>query len=53
MVAGTSHVPSAIQKPLVFEATEYGVCLLPFYGIQNSHNLDRACRYSLLTVSIA
>ena len=28
MVAGTFHVPSAIQKPLVFEATAHGVCLL-------------------------
>jgi hypothetical protein len=24
MVAGTFHVPSAIQKPLVFEATAHG-----------------------------
>jgi hypothetical protein len=30
MVAGTFHVPSAIQKPLVFEATAHGVCLLLF-----------------------
>ena len=28
MVAGTFHVPSAIQKPSVFEATAHGVCLL-------------------------
>ncbi len=28
VVAGTFHVPSAIQKPLVFEATAHGVCLL-------------------------
>ncbi len=28
MVAGTFHVPSAIQKPLDFEATAHGVCLL-------------------------
>jgi len=28
MVAGTFHVPSATQKPLVFVATAHGVCLL-------------------------
>jgi len=28
MVAGTFHVPSAIQKPSVFEATAHSVCML-------------------------
>ncbi len=28
IVAGTFHVPSAMQKSLVFEATAHGVCLL-------------------------
>ena len=40
MVAGTFHVPSASQKPLVFGATAHGVCLLLFCGIPKNHNLS-------------
>ena len=45
MVAGTFHVPSAIQKPLVFEATAHGVCLFFFCGIPKNHNLSVPCAF--------
>jgi hypothetical protein len=45
MVAGTFHVPSATQKPLVFEAKAHGVRLLLFYGIPKNHNLSAKVRY--------
>ena len=45
MVAGTFHVPSAIQKTLVFVATAHGVCLLLFIALRSRRlNLHRSCR---------
>jgi len=38
MVAGTFHVPSAVQKPLVFEATAHE-CACYFLRIQKNHSL--------------
>jgi hypothetical protein len=48
MVAGTFHVPSVTQKPLVFEATAHGVCLLLFYGIPKNHNPSAKVCYGTL-----
>ena len=36
MVVGTFHVPSAIQKPLVFVATAHGMCLLLYRDSKKS-----------------
>ncbi len=52
IVAGTFHVPSAGQKPLVFGATAHGVCLLLWGESINSQPiraviLDTECRATL------
>ena len=51
MVAGTFHMPSAVQKPLVFEATAHGVCLL-LSRIQKNHSLFGMLADELLEVYV-